>query len=55
MRWSGSAKTSSNATSFAVAVSSAASLNAMALRPAFLHASAAKWLAIIALAPLPMK
>ena len=52
---SGSAKTSSNATSFAVAVSSAASLNAMALRPPFLQASAAKWLAIIALAPLPTK
>ncbi len=54
-RLSGSAKTSSNATSLPIAVSSAASLNAIALRPPFLHASAAKWLAIIALAPLPTR
>ena len=54
-RSSGSANTSSNTSSLAVAVNSEASLKACARSRPFLQASAAKWLAIAALAPLPIR
>ena len=54
-RLRGSAKISAKATSLATAVNSEASLNAIARKCPFLQASAAKWLAIIALAPFPIR